>query len=341
MQRKPNAAEAEKNGEAFGYYDLNTQKLIELGRLPGLSVSAGDAVVLQGNYYTWWSYGDGVYGQKPFHNIFFSLNPAQKKLSVIRDVKDAFGPFVYMKKVSEDVCALLTYSPGDGENNSKVELFSASSGEMKTMIEEHYENTEQSQHSAGRILEAISANNGLIFALGRVKTNQVYEMHLMIYSQSGQLQKSISAPAVMEFLGEDTPLDFRVIGDFFALRQASSVGNQIFKMENDTIVPVTEVMTDVIISAGSWSQERCPYFYWLVAPEGTAVQKKFSVLDTRSGVIRECHAELDTQLPSLSYSIFQSDENGNLLLGSANDYSDFPQRVYMIKRQVIDQQLGQ
>jgi hypothetical protein len=218
---------------------------------------------------------------------------------------------------------------------------------LSTVIsEEEYTNTEESTNSTGRVLEAITTSNGLIYALGRTKTNGVYQMQIMVYNREGELQKTFPASAVTAFLGLENPLGFRMVGDYFALQQYSTPAMQLFKIEGETVVAVTEVLTDASISAGSWSQDKCPYFYWAEAPDyyndETVALQEFSVLDTRNGSIRQCKVEIDSENPSLNGTgVGITNENGDLLLYMQPAFLDSEAQVYWVKRQTIDRLLGE
>jgi hypothetical protein len=171
------------------------------------------------------------------------------------------------------------------------------------------------------------------------------------FDKEGQLQKTISAPAVMEFLSKDSPLWFRMVGDYFSLWQYSTPLSRLFKIEGDVIVPVTEILQEATFST-SWSQENCPYLYWTVAPDyntqgETAIMREFSILDTRTGNIRQCNVEIDSENPSLNGTgVMFSNEAGDLLLtmqhaymADAGGFVDEP-CIYWVKRQTIDRLLA-
>ncbi|MDR2524851.1 MAG: hypothetical protein LBC83_01440 [Oscillospiraceae bacterium] len=340
----PYADEPEQFGTKFGYYDLKEKRLIEVGVLPGLTVGAGAAVTLRGSYYTWWSYGGGPYGQNDFHNVFFRVNPARKELTVLREEREAFSPFVDMAKLNDDLCVMLFLRSEQNKTFSKVELYNAATGETKTIIEQTYENAEESQNSTGQLIEAISASNGQIYTLGRTKTGGIYEMHITAYDSEGEPQKTVSAPVVMDFIGTDNLQEFHMVGSYFTVRQYSTGAPMLFKLEGNTVTSFPEVSgSGTYISKGSWSQAKCPYFYWLNAAGYEGVQPEFMILDTRNGNIRSCKIAIDEAVPSISTGFnggLQTNEDGDLLLNVGRTLSDNEQvRIYWVKRQTIDRLL--
>ena len=341
----------------FGFYDMNTKELVEIGEFARWVVSSHDNEIIMHNRYLYFCalfVADEVDYKEQI--TLLRMDIRDKKLEVIETIEDnTVHPLVYMSKLNENefIAAFVkredgNYSTNTAANTTRVVKYNDVTGESKTIIENKYVYTEGEVTSTGILLESVCGFDNKIYAVGRQMEEGQWHYYFYTYDSQGTMISQIEAPALEHTMKYSIVHGFYVVGNYFTLVQYETGKGALYKVSDnqvEVVVKQDEKMTFPNMS-NLYSSEKTPYIYYSVNKHAlgteysnTTDESLVYALSIETEEVKTINVDIDEERPYLDYILV--DENGNLVIILLEDEFGDQAREYFISEETLQRLLGQ
>ena len=339
----------------FGFYDMNTMELVEIGEFARWIVSSHDNEIIMHNRYLYFCalfVADDVDYKEQI--TLLRMDIRDKKLEVIETIEDeTVHPLVHMSKLNENEFIVTfvkkeedNYTTNTAANTTRVVKYDGVTGESKTIIENKYVYTEGESNSTGILLESVCGMDNMIYAVGRQMEEGEWHYYFYTYDNQGTMISQIEASALEHTMKYDVVHGFYVVGNYFTLVKYESGTQALYKIDDNQVKVVVnhdEKMSFPNMS-NFYNSEKTPYIYYSVNQyasgsehQNTTDSNPVYALNIETGVIKTIKVDIDKERPYLDYILV--DENGNLIINLIEEEFGDQVRAYFISEETLQKLL--
>lgn len=315
------------NNTTHTVYNLKTNKSTEIGKTENELTSSGANVIMGHCKYYWYNTVDNS-GREI--NKLIKSDGKNNKLETIKE-ESLSRQLLRLNKLSETEFITTYYSNDDKNTFTTVKIYDTTQKTFRNIINLQYTNDENKPNSSNIVLETVCAMDNKIYGIGREKKDFKYEYFVYSFDKNGKLIEKISANALADTLNSSVPVQFQIIGNYFAVSNYQTEWS-LYKIDGNKItciIPASDGYMFALGNENTYSSQKSPYFYYYKRDNGDGSENRYLyIFDTTNGNKSKAEIKFDENYRSLNY--ISTDEEGNLLFCFDKDFSKFDYKYYYL-----------